>query len=304
MKKVLITGATGLIGKNIVERLESRGDEVKVFTRNVSKGESKLPSASKYVKWDYHKYDEWKHELNGMDAVIHLAGANLFAERWDDEYKKKIIDSRKISTQNLIKAVSEADKKPEVFICASGVGYYGDRGDEELTESSTPGNDFLAEVCRIWEDEAAKAETLGLRYASVRTGIVLSEEGGALKEFLTPFKLFVGGPLGDGRQWFPWIHINDIVNIYLHTLDNKNLNGAVNAAAPSPVRMELFAKELGDVLNRPSIFKVPKFALKAITGEAADSITGSQKVIPKKLIDENYKFKFPDLKPALKDLLK
>jgi uncharacterized protein len=301
-KKIIITGATGLIGKNISSELLKRGEEIIVFTRNVEEAKAKIPNASFYVKWDYNKTDEWKKYIDNSYAVVHLAGANLFNRRWSKKYKKIITDSRIKSTQNLVKAISEVENKPEVFICSSAVGYYGNSGDKTLTEDSPRGNDFLANLCFQWEKEAA-VESYGVRSVSIRSGIVLSKDEGISKKILLVFKLFMGGTIGIGEQWVPWIHINDIVNIYLFSLYN-NVNGVVNAVSPNPVRMKEFSKELGKALNRPSFIKIPAFLLKIILGETSEAALSSLKVIPQKLNDQNFKFQFENFSSCLKDLLK
>jgi len=263
-----------------------------------------LPQVNNFVEWDYKNPDKWNNEIKGKDAVIHLAGANLFGKRWNDDYKSKILESRQISTRNIVNAIINAKTKPSTLICSSAVGIYGERGDELLTEDSSTGNDFLAQVCKTWEDEAAKVESAGVRRVSIRTGIVLSKNDGALKQMLLPFKFFVGGPLGNGKQWFPWIHIDDLIDSCIFSLDNPNVNGAVNGVSPNPVTMNEFAKVLGKALHRPSFFKVPVFALKIAVGEFAESILASIRAVPEKLIRNNFKFKFEGLNVALKDLLK
>ena len=303
-KKITITGATGLIGTELCHALINRGDEVTVFTRDVASAKNSLGAAMKYVKWDYKNPIVWQDFLKNQDAVIHLAGANLFGKRWTEKYKKVILESREVSTKNLVSALKNSQSKVKVLISSSGVGYYGSRGEEFLTEKSNSGNDFLAQVCNVWEREAAKASEIGIRTAMLRQGIVLSNKGGALAKFLPPFKLFIGGALGNGRQWFPWIHIDDLITIYLFVLDNAEISGAVNVASPQNVRMNQFAKSLGQILNRPSIFTIPEFALKILVGEAASTIVSSQRVLPQKLIDQGFKFKFENLEEALKDLLK
>ena len=302
-KKIIITGATGFIGKKLSNVLIARGEQLIIFTRSIDKGKTEIPSAYEFVKWDYKNPHEWEKHLDGKDAVIHLAGANLYAKRWSEEYKKLIVESREISTKNIVAAIKKANKKPSVLICPSGVNYYGDSGDTILTENSFNGNDFLASVCKRWEASAAEVEKTGVRRVSIRTAPALSTEEGTLKEMLLPFKLFIGGSLGNGKQWFPWIHIDDLIGIYLYALDNDNLNGPVNGCAPNPVRMKEFAQTLGKILHRPSFFSVPKFALKVVLGEFAESITASLRVVPEKLNDMNYKFKFERLEEALRDLL-
>jgi uncharacterized protein (TIGR01777 family) len=315
MKKIIVTGATGSIGRRLCPLLIGNRYEVVIFTRNPEKARNIIPGAANYIKWDYKsglddpsslklRRTGWMNELNGKDAVIHLAGANLGAKRWNEKYKKIAYDSRVISTRNLVEAIKSVDQKPKVFICSSAVGYYGNRNDEELDESSLPADNYLANLCKDWEAEAAKVEEIGIRRVSVRTGLVLDKNEGLLKQMLPAFKLFVGGYLGNGKQWFPWIHINDIVGIYLHAIDNESISGAVNAASPGIVRMKEFATAFGKVLHRPALFPIPKIAVKILKGGLGNYVTDSQKVIPNKLIRNGYKFKFEKLEDALRNLMK
>lgn len=301
-KEIIITGASGLIGTNLSKALINRGDNVYILTRDINKTKNIIPGAADYIEWDYKNPDKWADYLNNKDSVIHLAGANISGKRWLNDYKEIILKSRELSTRKLVNVISSSPDKPQSFICASGVNYYGDSGDKLLIEEKKPGNDFLANVCKIWEDEAQNVEKAGVRRISIRTGIVLTSEEGALKKMLIPFKFFIGGPLGSGNQWFPWIHLDDIVNIYIYVLDNDVLSGAYNACSPKPVTMNEFAKTLGKIMNRPSFLKVPRFVLALALGEMADTITASLKVIPKKLLERGYKFKFENLKDALADL--
>ena len=303
-KKIIITGATGLIGTKLSKALINRGDKVIVFSRNTSKAKTEIPDAYKYVEWDYECLEHWQNEINGVDAVIHLAGVNVFGKRWNVSYKKNILESRIVSTSNLVKAIKNSTSKPSVFISSSAIGFYGDKGNEIIDETSLPGDDFLASVCKKWEEEASEVEKFGVRHAGIRTGIVLNPNDGALKQMLLPFKLFLGGPIESGRQWFSWIHVDDIVGIYLFSLDNTLIKDGVNAASPNPVTSKDFAKTLGKVLHRPYIFPVPRFAMKITLGEVADVVTASQRVYPKKLIDFDYRFKFENLREALENLLK
>lgn len=303
-KRIIITGATGLIGKKLSKSLIDRGDNVIIFSRNKDKAKSMIPGAKDYIEWDYSKPEVWKINLENTDAVVHLAGINLFSKRWNENFKKEIIESREVSTRNIALAINSCINKPKVLISASGIGYYGDCGDKILDEDSSAGNDFLADVCKVWEGEARKVEQFGVRSVQIRTGLVLSKEEGALKQMLPPFKFFIGGPLGNGKQWTSWLHIDDIVRIYLYAIDNNNLNGPVNAASPNPVTMKEFAKTLGKVLQRPSLFSVPKFALKVVVGEAAEVVTASQRVDVKKLSNSGFKFKFNFVEEALINLLK
>jgi len=304
IKKIIVTGATGSIGQRLVKELIAGGYEVTIFTRNIENAQKKLPNTVKYVKWNYERMNEWMNELNGVDVVVHLAGANLGAKRWTEEYKKLAYDSRVVSTKNLVEAIKSVEQKPKTFICASAVGYYGDRYDEILNEASSPGDDYMANLCKDWEKEAAKVEDLGVRRVSVRTGLVLSKDEGVLKQLYLPFKLFIGGPLSTGRQWFPWIHIDDIVSINLQAIDNGGLNGAINAASPGIVRMNEFARTFGKVLHRPSLFNIPKFAMKMVAGEVADYAVMSQRISVDKILNAGYKFKYGNLEKALRDLLK
>jgi uncharacterized protein (TIGR01777 family) len=244
------------------------------------------------------------NELNGVDVVVHLAGANLGARRWNEEYKKLAYESRIISTRNLVEAIKSVEHKPKVFICASAVGYYGNRYDEVLDEKSSPANNYLSDLCRDWEAEAEKVEKLGVRRVSIRTGLVLDKNDGLLKKMLPTFKLFLGGYLGTGKQWFPWIHIDDIVGIYLHAIDNDNLGGAVNAASLGIVVNKEFSKTLGKILSKPALLPVPKFILPIVSGELGYYVTDSQRISVDKILNSGYKFKFENLEMALRDLLK
>lgn len=304
MKKIIITGATGSIGKNLAQQLIARGDEVIIFTRNPDKAKEKIINAKRHVKWEYEKINAWLYDLNSVDVVVHLAGANLGAKRWNEYYKKLAYDSRIISTRNLVEAIKLVEQKPKVFICSSAVGIYGNRYDEILDENSSPGNDFMAHICKDWEKEAEKVEQFGVRRVSIRTGLVMQKNEGVLKKMLLPFKLFIGGPLGSGRQWFPWIHIDDIVGIYLHAIDDERISSAVNGASPGIITMKEFAKTLGKVLKRPSLLPVPKFVMKIAAGEVAEYAVMSQRTSVEKIIEAGYKFKFENLEKALKDLLK
>jgi uncharacterized protein (TIGR01777 family) len=301
-RKIVITGATGLIGRELCKKLYELGDEITVFTRETKNGRKVLPYLNKFAEWDYNKPELWKNEIDGKDVIIHLAGANVFAKRWTKSYKRTILRSRKIATKNLVDAIEMTENKPKIFISSSAVGYYRDNGNDEITEESASGTDYLSMVCRSWEYEAMQVEKLGIRRLSIRTGIVLSSKEGALKKMLLPFRLFLGGSIGGGTQWFPWIHIEDIIEIYLTAL-NKEIGGALNATAPNPVTMKEFATTLGKVLHRPSFFNIPEFALKLAVGEGAQSILSSLRVIPKTLIQNSFKFKYEYLEKALNSLL-
>lgn len=302
--KVLITGATGLVGRNIIDKLQTRGDEIVVISRSAQKAKNNLPQVNEYIEWNYDSSVDLSDRMKDVDAVIHLAGENVMARRWNDEHKKRVLDSRIKSTDALVNQIAKMDKKPDVFICASASGYYGSSETETFVEESNPGNDFLAEVSKQWENSAAEVEKFGVRRVSIRTGIVLSQEDGALAKMLTPFKLFVGGPLGSGSQWFPWIHIDDLVDIFIFVLDNINIAGPVNGVSPGIVKMKDFAKTLGEVINRPALFPVPGFILKLVLGEGAKAVLEGADIKPKRIKEAGYRFSHPELKNALEDLLK
>ncbi|MCZ7608951.1 MAG: TIGR01777 family oxidoreductase [Ignavibacterium sp.] len=304
MKKIIITGATGLIGQQLTIKLTDMGYKITIFTRNPDNAQKKLPNVHKVVKWEYDYVDEWLHELESVDAVIHLAGANISTKRWNKEYKKLLYDSRIISTKKLIEAIKTVERKPKVFITASAIGYYGNRSDEILTEESEAGKDFLANLCNDWEKEAKNVEQFGVRSVQIRTGLALSRNEGALKQMLPVFKYFIGGPLGNGKQWYSWLHIEDIINVYIKVLESEILSGPINAVSPNPVTMKKFAKILGEVLHRPSLFSVPKIILLLVIGQVAEVVTSSQRVVPEKLLNSSFKFKFEKLEDALRDILK
>ncbi|MCH7962443.1 MAG: TIGR01777 family protein [Bacteroidetes bacterium] len=301
--KIIVTGATGLIGRILCSKLLEQGNEITIFTRNPEAAKKTIKFAKKYVKWNYNNPEEWKDYLNETDSIIHLAGTNLGAKRWNYKFKKELFNSRIESTRQLVNTIKNCENKPKSFITASAVGFYGDRGEEVLIEKSNPGKDFLSNLCSEWEKEAEKIEDQNVRRVSLRIGLVLSSEGGVLKKFLPPFKIFLGGPLGNGKQWFPWIHIEDLINILIHTIKTESLQGPVNIASPGIVRMKDFATSLGKVLQRPSFFQVPKFILKIAVGEFANAIVSGQKVSVDKLLNSGYNFRFTDLENALKNLL-
>ena len=302
-KRIVVTGATGLIGRKLVRALIQRGDSVIVFSRDAEKANSFFPKAMESVEWNYRHPEQWRYKIENSDAVVHLAGVNLFAKRWNDEFKRIVLESREVSTKNLVEAIKSCTNKPEVFVSASGIGYYGDCGETVLNENSAKGNDFLANVCEVWENESVNVEESGVRSVQIRTGLVLSTEDGALKQMLPPFRFFIGGYLGNGKQWASWLHIDDIVEIYLHAIDNSSLTGSLNASSPNPIRMKEFAQTLARVLQRPSLFPVPKFILRLVVGEASEVVLASQRIDVKKLVESGYKFKFEILEDALRDLL-
>ncbi|HEX8088395.1 MAG TPA: TIGR01777 family oxidoreductase [Blastocatellia bacterium] len=299
--KILITGATGLIGRRLCQLLTGEGHKVVALSRSPQR--AKDIAIVEAHKWEPGVGPPPDEALNGVDAVVHLAGEPIATRRWSDEQKGRIRESRVASTRNLVNALRLMAIKPRVLVSSSAVGFYGDRGDELLIESSAAGTGFMSEVCESWEQEAERARLFGVRVVEVRTGVVLSAEGGALKKMLPPIKLGVGGPLGSGKQWFPWIHIEDIVGIFRHTIHSPSLSGPVNGTAPGLANNAEFTKQLGRVLHRPTFLSVPEFALRGLMGEMADVLLGSQRVIPKAMLDDGYKFQYPALTLALENLL-
>ena len=293
--KILASGMSGLVGGALLPALARDGNEVVRLVRQSSgsSGEIQLDPAQPITP----------EKVSGFDAVIHLAGETIFG-RWTESKKAKIRDSRILGTRYLAEALAASSRKPAVMICASAIGYYGDRGAETLTESSAPGNNFLAGVCQAWEAAAQIASKAGIRVVSVRFGVILSPNGGALKEMLTPFKLGVGGRLGSGRQYMSWISITDVVNAIQHVMTTESLRGPVNFVSPQPVTNSDFTRTLAGVLHRPAILPMPAFAVKAVFGEMGDELLlASARVIPSKLEGTNYSFRHGELGAALKSML-
>lgn len=304
---VLLTGATGFIGKKMVKALHESGHRVRILSRNPKRAHS-LVERSTGVDCEAFSLESGnegpsQEALQGVDAVIHLAGEPV-ARRWTSWRKRKIYNSRILSTRHLIDSLSKLKQKPHTFICASAVGYYGDRGNETLDESSASGSGFLAEVCIDWEHEAQRAEELGIRSAQVRTGLVLGPDGGALPQMLPAFRMGMGGRLGSGKQWMSWIHSQDLVRLILFVLENKALKGPVNGVSPHPTQNRSFTQLLGRSLGRPTWIPVPGIALKFAFGEMAEILLTGQKVIPKKALDQGFEFQHSDLEEALHSLLK
>lgn len=294
--KVAISGASGLVGTALRKSLATDGVEVLALTRQKS-----LPPLTT-VTWDVGKGRFDASPLEGVDAVVHLAGEPV-AQRWTDATKKAIRESRVKGTELLVEGLKSLKDKPKVLVSASAVGFYGDGGDEVLTESSPAGTDFLAGVCQTWEHAAMEAMGLGIRTVVARIGVVLSTNGGALPKMLTPFRLGLGGPVGSGRQWMSWIHIDDLVGALRFNLHHDDLMGAVNLTAPHPTRNAEFTKALGSALRRPAVLPAPGFALKLAFGEMAQILLEGQRVLPEKLEGAGYQFRQPELGPALEDLL-
>lgn len=297
--KALVTGGTGFVGRHLLPLL----DRPIVVSRDAERAQRSIGRfCGRVLAWDPLDGPPPTEAFDGVDVVLHLAGESVAEGRWTAAQKARIRDSRVIGTRHLVAGIARAERKPKVLVSASAVGYYGDRGDEELTESASPGDDFLAHVCSDWEKEALAAEESGVRVAMLRTGIVLGR-GGALAKMLTPFKLGAGGPLGNGRQWMPWIHVADTASLYLHAAATENVRGPVNAVAPNPVRNSEFTKALGRALHRPAFMPAPYIGLRLLFGEFAKVLFASQRVIPKVALDTGYAFQFPDIAAALAEIL-
>jgi len=291
--KVLISGSTGLIGHALQKSFTEKGYELLLASR-------KEPKDEQHIQWSLEDGFSEPEKLEGIDAVVHLAGESVSGLRWTEDKKKAIRDSRVLGTRNVVGAISKLKNKPKTFIAASAVGFYGERGDEEVTESSAAGDNFLAEVSKAWEAESRRAEDAGIRTVLLRTGIVLSKDGGALSTMLLPFKLGVGGVVGSGKQWMSWISLDDEIAIINFAIENENIRGAVNAVSPNPVTNHDFTKTLGEVLYRPTFLPIPEFAVSMVFGEMGDALLlASTKVIPKRLEDAGFEFKYPDLKTAI-----
>jgi uncharacterized protein (TIGR01777 family) len=299
--KILVIGATGLIGRALCKSLTADGHTPIAVSRSPSRPVGL--AVAEVQQWDYQQGLLPAPALAGVEAIVNLAGEPIVARRWSDDQKRLIRDSRVVATRKIVESLRALDSKPGVFVSGSAIGFYGDRGDEQVDETSPPGRGFMSEICQEWEREAALATEFGVRVVQVRTGVVLSTEGGALQKMLTPFKLGIGGPLGSGRQWFPWIHIDDIVGIFKHAILAASLAGPANGTAPQPVTNAEFTRELGRVLHRPAFLPVPQVALRILMGEMSEVLFVSQRVVPKAALASGYKFQFSSLGPALDDLL-
>ena len=296
--KVLVTGASGLIGTALRKSFAAKGWEMLSATRHQPKSENE-------VQWSIEEGFTDLSKLEGVDAVVHLAGESVNGLRWTDEKKKAIRDSRVLGTRNLVVALGKLKDRPKVLVSSSAIGFYGERGDEEITESSASGVGFLADVSKEWESEARRAEDAGIRTVLLRTGIVLSKDGGALGTMLLPFKLGVGGVVGSGKQWMSWISLDDHVRAIEFVIEHDSIRGAVNSASPHPVTNEEFTKVMGDVLYRPTFLPLPEFVVSMALGEMGDELLlTSTKIVPKRLEDAGFKFEYPELKAALEHALK
>lgn len=301
--KIVIAGATGFIGRNLTSNLLGRGTAVVVLTRNAAGANTINHPLLRVVEWDGKNQGDLAAHVNGADAFINLSGQSIGTKRWTGTRKEDLLRSRINPTKALIDVIRTLTSKPRVLINASAVGYYGNRDEGDVTEDSSPGTDFLGQLCFEWESAALQARDIGIRVVLTRSGVVLDRNAGALQRMLLPFRLFVGGPLGSGNQWFPWVHREDQIRAIIFALQTEGLSGAFNVVAPEQVTMRTFARTLGAVLHRPSMFRVPSFALKAILGEMSGIVLTGQKAVPSKLMQAGFEFHFPTLAGALEDLL-
>jgi uncharacterized protein (TIGR01777 family) len=303
--KVAITGATGFVGSRLIEKLRDREHQILVFTRNSTKAKKVFPNSAfpnlETIEYNPKESGDWQQAISGCDAVINLAGEPI-SERWTPQHKIEIMESRQLGTRKIVEAIKQAESKPEVLINSSAIGYYGTSETATFDESSASGNDFLAQVCQQWEAEAEKVKEAGVRLVIIRTGIVLGD-GGALAKMIGPFKMFAGGPIGSGRQWFSWIHREDLVNLIIEALKREDLEGVYNGTAPNPVKMAQFCQTLGEVMHRPSWLPVPEFALELLLGDGAKVVLEGQQVLPKKTQSAGFQYQYPTLKSALTEIL-
>ncbi len=304
VKSVLLTGGTGFIGRTLTNALLARGERVTVLSRDPSRTSSKLPKGAVAAAWDPEREGPWMDEVGRASAVVHLAGESV-GQRWTPEVRRKIMSSRVDSTRLVVEGMRRAEKKPDVFICASAIGIYGSRpGSEKLDEEASRGEGFLADVVEAWETEAKEAQVLGVRTVLLRIGIVLGEGGGPLEKMILPFKMFAGGPIGSGEHVISWVHADDVVGLIVFCLDKPEAQGPINAVSPNAVTNAELAKAIGRAMHRPSWFRVPAALMKVGMGEAAEIVTTGQRVLPKRAEALGYSFKWPNLDPALQNILK
>jgi uncharacterized protein len=304
--KIAVTGATGFVGTRLLERLLAEGHQVVALVRTPAKLAQLFPGDRfpnlTSVTYSPKVSGDWQQAIAGCDGVVNLAGEPLAGDRWTPERKQEILSSRQLGTQKLVEAIGQAQPRPPVLVSTSAIGYYGTSETATFDETSPPGHDFLAQVCQPWEAEAQKVKAYGTRLVILRFGIVLGM-GGAIAQILPPFKLFAGGPIGTGRQWFSWIHREDLVDLIIQALTHSDMEGIFNATAPNPVRMAEFCETLGRVLNRPSWLPVPEFVIELLLGEAAQVVLEGQEVLPHRAQSYGFHYQFPTIEAALKDIL-
>lgn len=303
--KIAITGATGLVGTRLVAKLNEAQHQLVIFTRNPDKAKRLFPQKAfsnlEIVKYTPQESGDWQQRISGCDAVVNLAGEPI-AERWTAAHKEAIMTSRQIGTRKLVEAIAQAEQKPQVLVNGSAIGYYGTSEKATFDENSVPGTDFLAQVCQKWEAEAQKVKELGVRLVILRIGIVLAN-GGALGKMIGPFKMFAGGPIGSGDQWFSWIHRDDLVNLIMTALQRDDMSGVYNATSPNPVKMSQLCQTLGEVMNRPSWLPVPDFVLEIMLGDGAKVVLEGQQVLPQKTQAAGFNYQYPNLQPALAEIV-
>ncbi|BAZ11280.1 hypothetical protein NIES4071_31060 [Calothrix sp. NIES-4071] len=305
--KVAIAGATGFVGSRLVERLTKENNNVVVLTRNAAHAQKVFPKSAfpnvEVVTATLTTSGEWQNAISGCDGVVNLSGEPIAEGRWSSARKQEILNSRQLGTAKIVEAITNANPKPNVLVNASAIGFYGTSETDSFDETSSPGNDFLAQVCQVWESEAQLVKNAGVRLVILRLGIVLGN-GGALGKMITPFKLFAGGPLGSGKQWFSWIHLDDVVNLIIQALTKPEMEGVYNATAPNPVRMAQLSETMGKVMGRPSWLPVPSIALEALLGDGAIVVLEGQQVIPQRTLSSGFNYQYPTLEPALAEILK
>ncbi|WP_138501353.1 TIGR01777 family oxidoreductase [Nostoc sp. PA-18-2419] len=303
--KVAVTGATGFVGNLLVQRLHQEGHRILVLTRNTAFAEKVFPFQA-FPNLEIVAYTtqsgSWQNAIALCDGVVNLAGEPISEGRWTPERKQEILNSRKLGTQKIVQAIVNANPKPTVLVNASAIGYYGTSQTATFDETSLSGNDFLAQVCQAWEAEATKVKDAGVRLVILRFGIILGS-GGALAKMIPPFQLFAGGPIGNGRQWFSWIHVDDLVNLIVEALTKPEIEGVYNATAPNPVRMADLSQTLGQVMHRPSWLPVPGFAIEALLGDGAIVVLEGQKVLPKRTLETGFEYRYSNLQSALTEIL-
>lgn len=300
--RILITGATGGVGRRLIDHLIEHGHWLVIVSRQKYKPAT-LPAKLTFAQWDAKTSAGWGKYVNEVDAIINLAGAGLADERWTDERKQVIRESRVNAGQAVVEAIEAATTRPKVLIQASAVGYYGPRGDEELTEESHPGSDFQAGICKAWESVTEPVTGMGVRRVMIRSGVVLDIKAGALPRMVMPFRFFAGGPVGSGKQYMSWIHYHDEVNAIRFLMEHEAATGPFNLTAPDPVRNREFARTMGRVMKRPALAPAPAFMMNVLFGEMATVLLEGQRTLPKKLLDLGFEFKFPTIETALRDLL-
>jgi len=300
----LITGGTGLIGRALIDSLVADGHKVTVLSRSPQKHKGTLPGGVDVVGWDGKSAAGWGHLVDDVDAIVNLAGEGIADGRWSEERKQRILQSRVDAGKALVEAVGNATKKPKVFIQSSAVGYYGASDETPLSEKSAVGKDFLGKVCFDWEASSAAVEKLGVRRAVIRTGIVLSTKGGAFPKLLLPFYFFAGGPIGNGKQYFPWIHIDDQVRAIRFLMENEKASGVFNLAAPNPPTNKEFVQKLGKAMGRPALLPVPAFVFQIVFGEMSTVLLDGQRAQPQALEAAGFQFAYPEAVAAISDILK